>query len=431
MLIDYPEYYSRDIMNKWKIVIEEHGGQVANFYNPEYVTHIICMSRMSDIYKRALEDGKCVTTAHWLNDVVIGKEYISPHNPLHIPTQFKTGLPDCAKMKISVTGYEGKERTYVKDMIRVIGAVYTGELSQQNTHLISRKSEGLKYTKAQKWSTKVVNARWLSDIVLYGVVSVTTEKKYTTLGDPKEMVLQDSVMPKLVLSWHNFNQNDANPDKQMSPVILFTGLPSDKNQKLTQMIKRMRCKLTTDVREASHLVTCKIVRTVKFLSAMSQCKFIVTPAWIEQSCQRKMLTDESSYILDDKESEQTLGFCVRDSLTKARNGKILKDVELFFTQHIQPGPRDMRIIVECAGGSVISEDDALARINQPTSQRKPFYVISCSADQMVCQQFYQKEVQIYTSEFVLSAALNQEVHFNSNKLFVQDYKPDENSQSAG
>ena len=41
-----------------------------------------------------------------------------------------TGLPDCSKMKISVTGYEGKERIYVKDMIRVIGAVYTGELSQ-------------------------------------------------------------------------------------------------------------------------------------------------------------------------------------------------------------------------------------------------------------------------------------------------------------
>ena len=32
-----------------------------------------------------------MTTAHWLNDVVIGKEYMMPHNPLHIPTQFKTG----------------------------------------------------------------------------------------------------------------------------------------------------------------------------------------------------------------------------------------------------------------------------------------------------------------------------------------------------
>ena len=47
------------------------------------------------------------------------------------------GLPDCSKMKISVTGYEGKERIYVKDMIRVIGAVYTGELSQVNSPALS------------------------------------------------------------------------------------------------------------------------------------------------------------------------------------------------------------------------------------------------------------------------------------------------------
>ncbi|XP_063689022.1 PAX-interacting protein 1-like [Bolinopsis microptera] len=428
MLIDYPEYYSKDIINKWRIVIEEHGGEIANYYNPEFVTHVICMSRMSDIYKRALEDGKCVTTAHWLNDVVIGKEYMIPHNPLHIPTQFKTGLPDCSKMKISVTGYEGKERIYVKDMIRVIGAVYTGELSQQNTHLISRKTEGLKYTKAQKWGTKVISARWLSDIVLYGVVSVTTEKKYTALGDPKEMILHESVMPKLIECWHNFNQKDPKPvSKFKSPVILFTGLPSDKNQKLTQMIKRMRCTLTTDVREATHLITCKIVRTVKFLSAMSQCSYILTASWIEQSCNRKMLIDESSFILEDKENEQALGFCVRDSLTKARLNKVFKDCELFLTPHIQPGPRDMKTIIECGGGSVITEDQALGRVQVPAERRKPFYVVSCSSDQMICQQFYQKEVQIYTSEFVLSAALTQQADFDSNKLFVQDYRPEENS----
>ena len=32
-----------------------------------------------------------------------------------------------------MTGYEGKERIYVKDMIKVIGAVYSGELSQVST----------------------------------------------------------------------------------------------------------------------------------------------------------------------------------------------------------------------------------------------------------------------------------------------------------
>ena len=42
MLIDYPDYYSKEVINKWRMAIEEHGGQVALFYNPVYVTHVIC-----------------------------------------------------------------------------------------------------------------------------------------------------------------------------------------------------------------------------------------------------------------------------------------------------------------------------------------------------------------------------------------------------
>jgi len=436
MLIDYPDYYSKEVINKWRIAIEEHGGQVALFYNPVYVTHVICMSRMSDIYKRALEDGKCVSTAHWLNDVVIGKQYTLPHNPLHIPTQFKTGLPDCAKMRISVTGYEGKERIYVKDMIKVIGAVYTGELSQENTHLISRKNDGLKHTKATKWGIKIVNARWLADIVLYGVVSVTTEKKYTTLGDPKEMILSDSVMPKLQDAWADFtvpsDTSDGQPplkkacvNKFYTPTIVFTGLPSDKNQKLTQLVKKMGCKLTTDVREATHLVTCKIVRTVKFLSAISQCNHIVNPTWVEQSCARKMLLDESPFTLEDKESEATLGFSVRDSLGKSRLKKVFDGIEMFLTQHIQPGPRDMKTIVECGKGLIITEQEALRRLGQKPEERKTFVVISCGQDYEICQQFFQRDVQIYTAEFVLSGVLTQAIDFNANKLFVQEFTADE------
>lgn len=51
-------------------------------------------------------------------------------------------------------------------------------------------------------------------------------------------------------------------------------------------------------------------------------------------------------------------------------------------------------------------------------------------DQMICQQFYQKEVQIYTSEFVLSAALTQQIDYDINKLFVQDYRADENNAAT-
>lgn len=141
-----------------------------------------------------------------------------------------------------------------------------------------------------------------------------------------------------------------------------------------------------------------------------------------------MLIDENSFILEDKESEQALGFSVRESLGKAKTAKVFKDLELFFTPHIQPGPKDMKTIVECGGGSIISEEEALTRIH--ADRKNSFCVVSCSMDQMICQQFYQKEVQIYTSEFVLSAALTQQIDYDINKLFVQDYRADENNAAT-
>ena len=56
--------------------------------------------------------------------------------------------------------------------------------------------------------------------------------------------------------------------------------------------------------------------------------------------------------------------------------QVFKDLELFLTPHIQPGPRDMKTIIECGGGSVITEDQALARVQVPVERRKPFYVVS-------------------------------------------------------
>ena len=48
----------------------------------------------------------------------------------------------------------------------------------------------------------------------------------------------------------------------------------------------------------------------------------VNPTWVEQSCARKMLLDEMPFTLEDKESEATLGFSVRDSLAKSRLKKV-------------------------------------------------------------------------------------------------------------
>ena len=35
----------------------------------------------------------------------------------------------------------------------------------------------------------------------------------------------------------------------------------------------------------------------------------------------------------------------------------------------------MKTIIECGGGAVISEDQALGRVQVPADRRKPFYVV--------------------------------------------------------
>ena len=46
---------------------------------------------------QALSDGKCVASAHWLNDVLTEQKMFPPSNPLHFPTAFQWQLPGAEK----------------------------------------------------------------------------------------------------------------------------------------------------------------------------------------------------------------------------------------------------------------------------------------------------------------------------------------------
>ena len=40
-----------------------------------------------------MNDGKCIASAHWLNDVLTEQKMFPPSTPLHFPTAFKWQLP--------------------------------------------------------------------------------------------------------------------------------------------------------------------------------------------------------------------------------------------------------------------------------------------------------------------------------------------------
>ena len=40
-------------------------------------------------YTQALGEGKCIASAHWLNDVLTEQKMFPPRNAIHFPTAFK------------------------------------------------------------------------------------------------------------------------------------------------------------------------------------------------------------------------------------------------------------------------------------------------------------------------------------------------------
>ena len=77
----------------WFQVVVQNGGTVLDTYDPAQCTHLLALHKMSETFTLALADGKCIASAHWLNDVLMDKKMMPPKNALHFPTAFKWQLP--------------------------------------------------------------------------------------------------------------------------------------------------------------------------------------------------------------------------------------------------------------------------------------------------------------------------------------------------
>eukprot|EP00800_Vazella_pourtalesii_P021660 TRINITY_DN8158_c0_g2_i1.p1 TRINITY_DN8158_c0_g2~~TRINITY_DN8158_c0_g2_i1.p1 ORF type:complete len:556 (+),score=103.67 TRINITY_DN8158_c0_g2_i1:66-1733(+) len=158
------ELIGRDAQKEWEKIVMLHGGYVSPIYN-DRVTHVILRHVMCDAYTRALRDRKLIASAYWLNDVLLKEQLFPPCCPLHIP--IKNPKPkEMSGLSISVSNFEGAERSTLRDMTSLLGANYTSYLSKKHDFLITNKAQGIKYTKAKEWNIPVVNFRYLVDALL-------------------------------------------------------------------------------------------------------------------------------------------------------------------------------------------------------------------------------------------------------------------------
>ena len=187
-------------VTKWSTVITRHGGEVSSELG-ERVTHVLCPDLESALARRAEEMGLRLVTAHWLNDVITVKKMAAPWKGVHLP------LPragdrgsDISSMRISVTGFEGLDRDYVKDMIEMAGAEYTACLTRDNTAIVCREAAGEKFRKSSEWNIPAVSIKWLNEALFSreNVADKLTDPRFRNFDKHKQPL---GVSSKLVSSY--------------------------------------------------------------------------------------------------------------------------------------------------------------------------------------------------------------------------------------
>ena len=108
-------------------------------------------------------------------------------------------------MILTLTGFEGRDRDWVKDMIKLSGAKYTSYFTRHNHAIVCKTAEGEKYTKAKEWKVPTVSVQWLNE-VLFGNVNgaqVMNNPKFQNfkLEDPFKM--EYALVPNLIAAWKN------------------------------------------------------------------------------------------------------------------------------------------------------------------------------------------------------------------------------------
>ncbi|XP_034380148.1 mediator of DNA damage checkpoint protein 1 isoform X3 [Arvicanthis niloticus] len=183
----------------------------------------------------------------------------------------------------------------------------------------------------------------------------------------------------------------------VAPKVLFTGVVDSRGERA---VLALGGTLASSVNEASHLVTDRIRRTVKFLCALGKGIPILSLNWLYQSRKAGCFLPPDDYLVTDPEQEKNFNFSLRDSLSRARERRLLEDYEIHVTPGVQPPPPQMGEIINCCGGTVLP--------SMPHSYKLHRVVITCTEDLPRCAIPSRLGLPLLSPEFLLTGVLKQE-----------------------
>ncbi|XP_022826571.1 titin-like isoform X2 [Spodoptera litura] len=180
--------------------------------------------------------------------------------------------------------------------------------------------------------------------------------------------------------------------------VLFTAFPSaDVKQKL----EKLGAVIVTNVMECTVVLTMQIKRTFKLLCAVGLGRPIVGPGWVQACADTHMIVDPWLYLVKDEAAEQRFQFNLQRTLSSNRN--FLKGYNVSSTPNVQPNASEMKLIVECSGGT--------------WKESGPNWVcVSCPKDKDLWPALRRRGAIMVSTEFILGGVLRQKLEIASNTL---------------
>ncbi|XP_026575675.1 PAX-interacting protein 1 isoform X1 [Pseudonaja textilis] len=455
-IADYPEQMSnKQLLATWKRVIQSYGGTVDPTLTNR-CTHLLCESQLSNMYAQASKERKRCITAHWLSSVLRKKKMVPPHRALHFPVAFPPGGKPCSQHIITVTGFVDGDRIDLKLMANLAGAKYTGYLCRSNTILICKAPTGLKYEKAKEWRIPCVNVQWLCDILLgnFEALRQMQHNRYTVFNLQEPFAPNQHLVQNLLDAWRvplkvppEFQMNMRLPLKpkqnepviqpsikrpriedfptpikklptELTPVVLFTGFEPAQVHHYIKKVYILGGNITESAQKCTHVIASKVTRTVKFLTAVSVAKHIVIPEWLEECFKSQKFIEEQNYILRDAEAEVLFSFSLEESLKRAQATPLFKGKYFYITPGISPSLHIMKSIVESAGGKLLSRQPSFRTVMEHKQNKSlsEIILIACENDLHLCREYFTRNIDVHSAEFVLTGVLTQTLDYDSYKF---------------
>lgn len=158
-------------------VIERSDGQITTSLSAARV--YIGKWREGEQYAEAERGEKTVATVAWVFWCVSHRRYSSPRDRLlHYPMP-RAGLPEFDSVVITISGYTGHARQYLQRLASALGAKYTGNMTNANTHLVTATESGEKWEKAHDWHINTVNHLWLEECYRQWALLPCTKSDFT------------------------------------------------------------------------------------------------------------------------------------------------------------------------------------------------------------------------------------------------------------